>query len=433
MIYVIADDLTGATDTGVQFSTKNYSSSVYIYQKNIKAKVLANIKVDVLVIDTETRDADFITSQKRINNILNNIKFREDDIIYKKIDSTLRGNIGLEIDLIMEKLNFDFCLFTSSFPKSSRITKNGKLIVENRELGFTDYFEGDLSPEAASYISNILTNQSRNKIELLRLEDLRKSSYNLNGFISDFDDQQKHIIVLDSVTDNDLKEIVLNSKKIKGKFLFAGSAGLANYIHLINEKEEKNKKVVFKKAEKLFIVAASRKNITNLQIEDVKNKFDVFELKIDPDQILKKPNQILEKDISIIKKAMNNFNKFIIRPNPIFSTQDKIDKLIEDYNINFRELQLEIKKYIGKLIKNIFKSYSDIDLFLTGGDTAAGICRELGVENLNIIDELLIGIPLSLAQTKKYGNLNIVTKAGGFGTKDSISKIIYKLKERKDI
>ncbi|PTX17321.1 putative sugar-binding protein [Halanaerobium congolense] len=123
MIYVIADDLTGATDTGVQFAIKNYTSSVIICQKNIRNQKLANIKADVLVIDTETRDVDHRTSKKRINDILDNLDIKRDDIIYKKIDSTLRGNIGLEIDLIMEKLNIDLCIFSPSFPKSKRITK----------------------------------------------------------------------------------------------------------------------------------------------------------------------------------------------------------------------------------------------------------------------------------------------------------------------
>lgn len=430
MIYIIADDLTGAADTGVQFAVKNYSSSLIIYQRNNKDKGLDNLQADVLIIDTETRDADRKTTEKIINNLMDSIKFSKDDIIYKKIDSTLRGNIGLEIDLIMEKLNINLCLFSPSFPKSERITENGRLIVENIPLGFTDYYEGDMSPETASFVPNILRNQSKSSIELIKIDDFKNSNYNLDSLIFNYDDKKKYIIVLDAVTENDLKEIVLNSQNIKGKCLFAGSAGLANNINLIYDNKINRKNVTLKKAKKFLIVAASRRNITDLQIEDVKNNFNVFELKININKILQNSSSLLKKDTSNIKKAMEIFDELIIRPDPIFNTQDKIDKLLEDYSMNFRELQIEIKKYIGKLIKNIFKDYSSIDLFITGGDTAAGICKKLGVKKLNIIDELLTGIPLSLAETTNYGDFNIVTKAGGFGTEDSITKIVMKLKER---
>jgi uncharacterized protein YgbK (DUF1537 family) len=427
MIYVIADDLTGATDTGVQFSMKNYSSSVLICQNNIFDKKLSNTEIDVLVIDTETREADCETTKNIIDSLLNNIKFKKNDIIYKKIDSTLRGNIGLEIDLIMKKLDIDFCLLTPSFPHNERITKNGKLIVENNLLGFTDYYEGDLNPEDASYIPNILKSQSKSNIEIIKIEDLKKSNYDLNHLIS-YNNKGRNIVVIDALTENDLKEIVINSQKINKRILFAGSAGLANHINLINNKKINAKKKKYKKAEKLFIVAASRRNITNLQIEDVKNKFDVFELKINLEEILKNSSSILKKDISKIKIAMNNYDKLIIRPDPAFNSQDKIEELILKFGINFRDVQIAIKKYLGRLIKSIFRDYSSIDLFLTGGDTAAGICSELGVESLYIVDELLTGIPLSLASTFNYGDLNIITKAGGFGTENSISKIIDKLR-----
>ncbi|WP_308811336.1 nucleotide-binding domain containing protein [Halanaerobium congolense] len=304
-------------------------------------------------------------------------------------------------------------------------------MVENSPLAFTDYYEGDIKQEDASYIPNILKNQSKNNIELIKIEDLRKSNFNLKLLISNFDNKKKQIIILDAVTEADLKEIVLNSQEIKYKFLFAGSAGLANHINLINNKKLSNKKVGFKKAEKLVIVAASRRNITNLQIEDVKTKFDVFELKINLDKILNNSSLLLKKDSNNIKNAIETYDELIIRPDPIFNSQDKINKLLTDYSIDFRDLQIEIKNYIGELIKNLFKDYSNIDLFLTGGDTAAGICKKLEVKNLNIIDELLTGIPLSLAKTVNYGDLNIITKAGGFGTEDSISEIIYKLRDRK--
>jgi len=66
------------------------------------------------------------------------------------------------------------------------------------------------------------------------------------------------------------------------------------------------------------------------------------------------------------------------------------------------------------------------NLILTGGDTTLGACSTLSIQNLNIVDELLSSIPLSTANYKNI-NLKVITKAGGFGDKDTLSKLIKKL------
>ena len=101
MIYVIADDLTGANDTGVQFSKQGYSTQVAILsdtQSQHLASTLSQEALDVLVIDTETRDADAAAARARIRAVLASLYLQPGDIVYKKIDSTLRGQIGVELD-----------------------------------------------------------------------------------------------------------------------------------------------------------------------------------------------------------------------------------------------------------------------------------------------------------------------------------------------
>ena len=60
-------------------------------------------------------------------------------------------------------------------------------------------------------------------------------------------------------------------------------------------------------------------------------------------------------------------------------------------------------------------------LFLTGGDTAFGLLEELGVDEVKIIREIQLGIPLLEVVTKEYEKLRIITKAGAFGSRDSIA------------
>jgi len=93
----------------------------------------------------------------------------------------------------------------------------------------------------------------------------------------------------------------------------------------------------------------------------------------------------------------------------------------------FRELEVEIKNIFSGLASKIIKKTNVRNLILTGGDIALGVCKELGISNLHIINELLPGIPLSAANYDKI-SLNIITKAGGFGTKNTLYQLMEKLK-----
>jgi len=95
--------------------------------------------------------------------------------------------------------------------------------------------------------------------------------------------------------------------------------------------------------------------------------------------------------------------------------------------ICFRELEIKIKTFLGKFTSKIVNNSHARNLILTGGDIALKICKELGISNLTILDELLPGIPLSASYHENI-HINIVTKAGGFGGEDNIYKLIPKLK-----
>jgi uncharacterized protein YgbK (DUF1537 family) len=120
VIYIIADDLTGATDTGGQFAKQGYRTQMVIgAEPNIGT---LNKDVDVLVLDTETRETDKEAARMRISSVLKGMSLRDDDLVYKKVDSTLRGNIGIELEESLNVLNKDVCLFTPSFPPTQRIS-----------------------------------------------------------------------------------------------------------------------------------------------------------------------------------------------------------------------------------------------------------------------------------------------------------------------
>ena len=145
-------------------------------------------------------------------------------------------------------------------------------------------------------------------------------------------------------------------------------------------------------------------------------------------QVFSNKDRTLDDYAAECIKAIKGNHDLVIHTGAIYNEEKLINKkLMLKYNIGFRELEIEIKNFLGKLTSKIIKNSSSRNLILTGGDVALGVCKELSIYNMNILDELLPGIPLAIANYKNY-NLNIVTKAGGFGKEDTLYNLINKLK-----
>lgn len=426
MIYVIADDLTGANDTGVQFVKKGYNTMVSIFDKSVLQSTPEDL--DVFVIDTETRELENKTARKKLRSILEKININKKDIIYKKVDSTLRGNIGAELEEIMMILNRDICIFSPSYPSYQRITMGGYLLVQQKTLGLSEYSSNHLDQGENSFIPFLLKKQTDFPVGQIDLKDVAKGQKTILSKINELYQKGNKIIVLDSSNGEHLKDIFASGLKSDGSVLFSGSAGLAKHFPNVYHKNEDFKINIENNKGSVIVVAGSRNSIMEDQINYLKDKLKFAELKIDLEQIFSNKDKTLANYTTECIDAIKDNRDLVIHTDAIYNEEKSINKKVMlKYNLGFRELEVEIKNIFGELTSKITKNSYVRNLILTGGDVALGVCKELNIHNMNILDELFPGIPLAIANYKNY-KLNIITKAGGFGKEDILYNLINKLK-----
>ena len=435
MIYIIADDLTGANDTGVQFSKQGYTTHVMIVPEgetwDVQHTERLPQNVDVLVIDTETREADATTARKRIQRVLEVLQPEPDDIVYKKIDSTLRGQIGVELDECLHLLQKDICLVTPSFPQAKRITVGGYLLVQDQPLGLSEYYNGDLTPEDASFIPSLLQADTQFRLGRIDLHDVIQGRKAILAKMQEHLANGRKIIVIDAMNDTQLQNILLSAFEFQGSVLYSGSAGLANSLSEIynGQRHVSDSRTISRSP--VVIVSGTRRSIAQSQIEYLKEKLDIEEITITLTHILSKQAGIFERYINTIIQAIQAGRHLVIHPEcPSYSQNnhhDELQRVLTAYHMDFRTLELIIRNYLGELVATVAKNVTIKNLILTGGDTAIGVCSALHITNLHIIEELLPGIPLSTGGGEKKTALNVVTKAGGFGEEDTLYQLIEKL------
>ncbi len=144
-VLILADDLTGALDTASQFGrgsfvALNHESAGYGWK--------------CVSLSTDTRLVTPMEAERRVREVLETAPgLTSPRYLYKKVDSTMRGNVGAEMHSIVSILGTPVP-FTPAFPEQGRIVLNGRLYVRGVPLEETEYVRE--LPVASSLIEEIL-------------------------------------------------------------------------------------------------------------------------------------------------------------------------------------------------------------------------------------------------------------------------------------
>lgn len=420
---VIADDLTGANDTALQFAKRNIKSSVeinFVEITDIEDK-------EVIVIDTDSRDLDKELAYKKVKDICEKISKYDIKCIYKKVDSTLRGNLGIEIKAVDDIFNPDIVIIAPAYPANQRITIGGYHLLEGKPIELTEIANAPKTPVKKSYLPAILGEQVDEKIAIVDFKLLRQKIDIVTKEISEFVKNGKRWIVFDIIEEENFITLMNAVKKYKN-ILWVGSAGLAEYLPYYYRWTGEKFLSMNRRKGSILICAGSVSHITQNQVQTLLNKEKINLVKINMASLLE------DKDNELMKKAQIINQLIKAQENILLATaqsDDEVEKAIEigkKYNLSRKEVSEKIANIMAELIRSI--NVNNLSgMILTGGDMAVHICRAIGVNSIKIISEIDSGVPLGYIESNKLEKLFIVTKAGAFGKPDVFIKSIRAIEE----
>lgn len=401
--FIIADDFTGANDTGVQFAKRGIETHVVLDGQNIG---MENVSY---VLDTESRNLDDIEAYQLLENHLKGIFDESYDLVYKKVDSTLRGNIGLELKAVDEEYQPELIIFAPAFPLLGRTTLDGIHFVNGARVKETEFAKDPQKPVLEDNIQRLLQSVFDEEVIHHFLDEIRDNDIKL---------LDRRIHSFDVEKNQDLKNIILAAKNANKKTLWVGSAGMADRILEI-----------VKPLKPVLAIVGSLSEVSRKQVRYAENK-GVCVSKIDIGDVLKGKNQkdYIDDAIKILKEG-----KDLILTSA-YEVEDylKAIEVAKTLDIGSEEIGAITKNVLGEIGKKIVEQVKSISgVFLTGGDTAIGFIDKSKALGSCIIDEIATGIPLMKLKGGNFDELKIITKAGAFGNEDALFYAIEKLKEEK--
>jgi len=391
-LLVIADDLTGALDTGVQFAKEKIKTVV---TTELEWNTLSLDGVEVLVIDTETRHLQEKEAFDRIKRVLEIAKEKEIKYLYKKTDSTLRGNIGIEFLAICQTYDRPI-MFIPAFPKLKRSTRNGIQYMDGTPIHMTSFSKDPLNPVRESYIPKVIEEQAKLESSIVKID-----CYN-NLSITDSD-----IYIFDAESDKDLLTIGETLKRKHMLKITAGCAGFAEILpKLIDFKRNRKQVNLNIKGDHIVIICGSINERSLKQIEFAKEKLGFLDIVLSKQEISNELNTLSEDIFSNKRIAI------------------RAEILRDPKNLHHRILDK-----LANITEEIYNRTGLNTFIIFGGDTLFKIIEKLKIEYLEPVGEIETGVAVSKAKIGEK-ELVFITKAGGFGNIDIVTKITYFMERR---
>lgn len=405
-LLMIADDFTGALDSGVQFAARGARTCVV----TDPAYDFSRAEAEVLVLDAETRHLPPGAAYQVVFRAVRSALDAGFSFIYKKTDSALRGNVGAELSAVLDAAGADRMPFLPAFPKLRRLTRNGVHYIDGVPVADSVFGKDPFEPVRRSAVAEIIGEQTQ------RAVCLRKPGEAMDA---------PGIQVYDAEDEVDLRRTARQLGR-DGLRLSAGCAGfgavLADSLGLSGEKPR-----VPPLPHALFVACGSVNQVTLRQMAEAEAA-GFPHVHLTPEQKL----EAAWLDSPDCGRAVERWlaeaaakKRFILDVNDP-AGRDDTTPYARARGLTTEDLRVRISAQLGKLVQRVLDGGLDATILCTGGDTLLALMRTVGVAELRPVCELDTGAVLTdfVYHGKTY---HIISKSGGFGEPDLFIRLARSL------
>ena len=427
---IIADDLSSATDCGAQVVRSGLSVFVPLGGYSLPIQGSA---AQVISVDTDSRSLSSDQAYAKVRRASQQLFDEGWTHYYKSVDSTLRGNLGAEIDAVMDVVKPDCAVIAPAFPKYGRTTVDGVQYLHGRPLHETEFGTDPTAPVRDADIAHRLAEGSRRKAGRLTLDQVRAGSAEIQRAVQKLLAEETEFVVVDIAEQDDLGRICLGLSQGDLSVLWVGSTGLAEFVPLafgvlstINEAHQNH--VMDSRPALVLVGSASETTRQQLDYAQIHNRLNI--VRLDPARMIQNGRAAateLEQAASNLRAVINSDHDAAL---VVRASRDEIaatQQLGAALNLSPAQVAQRIVDGLAQVSSRLIREGLISGIVATGGDTAHALCNTMGAHALEILGEVEAGIPVM--RLLGEGSLPLVTKAGGFGSPAAIAEALTRVKQ----
>ena len=412
-LLVIADDFTGALDTGVQFAEKGMKTKV-LSCFPADGQALDRLQAQVLVMDAQTRHLEGNEAYWKVWELVRQAKEAGIPYIYKKTDSGLRGNIGKELEAALMASGEQYLTFIPALPSMDRITVGGIHYVEGIPIHETAFGRDPFEPVVSAKVADLFPHAAVKTVLYGEKDHYERG-------------RDKEIGIFDAASEEQIRRITKDLMKQNRLGVMAGCAGFASVLadFLKPEKEGEEPPII---PDKLFILCGSINEITRRQIE-YGEKRGMKRVAMTPAQQFT-PGYLHSEEgkgwLGRLKEDCEAGITCMVETG--ISDMEKVARYRQENHIPLDEARVTISKTLGEVLKQLMEMGLKATFMIIGGDTLAAFIKASGCSEISIYRELEPGTVLSSVRVKGKEQW-IISKSGGFGNQELLMSVEWLVKK----
>jgi len=416
-IVIIADDLTGAADSAVQFCPYFDDTLLVSDQKwdrILEPTLPASTRATAIYTNSRALGAD--QARKRLDSLAQRLGKLVGLRIFKKIDSCMRGNVGAETDALLDQLGYAASFITPAFPEMGRTTLEDTHRIHGIPLGQTEISQDPVTPVTESSLTRIVAMQSRYPVGHVGLALPENGN---DALLAEIERQMQsgvRHIVFDATNRTHLDRIARVLFSFERKILPVGSAGLAGSLAkllTLKPTSVEPAKIIAPEGFNL-LVCGSASAVTGEQIDNLLDSYTYELIQLNPlmlaDQSCK--NEFLD--------TASAAGSGLLKKNVILTINSQQSSRNTPRQNNFHATAESVVRGLGHFVAKVAAETKPGHLFLTGGDTADAVLTALEAGGIRILGEIVAGVVQGVVLGGLLDGLPVVTKAGAFGQNDTL-------------
>ncbi|GAA2756797.1 four-carbon acid sugar kinase family protein [Actinopolymorpha rutila] len=408
---VVADDLTGAADTGAGFLRARLGTTVTWAEELLAdgVTVPTHGHTDVLAVDAGTRRATAEQAATTTGLVVEALRGAGTHVLYQKVDSMARGHLGAEVGAALRAWHPDaVAVVAPAFPAAGRSTVGGVQRVHGVPAE-----RGDL----AARLDQAGVGPARVDLTAVRSADPRAA------FVRSLRPGVRALLC-DAETDADLAAIAGAAAALSRPVVWVGSAGLAHVLpHVLGLTDDSEP------ADKAGLTATGKAGLTT----DPEPAADGKSVPAAAGPVLVAVGSVHASAREQVRHLLADGAGHV--EVPVATLDHHVDVTLTAIRRHLRAGTDVVLTLSGELgaggpddhrltarLGELTRPLADLvaGLVLTGGDTATGLLRAWGVPGLRLCAEVEPGVPLSV--TTGPLRIPVVTKAGAFGDADTLRR-----------
>ncbi|QLH80566.1 four-carbon acid sugar kinase family protein [Halosimplex pelagicum] len=404
---VVADDLTGAMDTGHGFAARGRAVRV---RRSADAGRADATETDVLVVDTDSRDADPGTAAATVARA---VETHPADLVYEKVDSTLRGNVVAEVDAAVAAADADIAVVAPAFPATGRTTEDGRHLVDGTPLAEADYgvAESDLPTLFAA---------SEYPVAHLDVDTVDAGAAAVAARLADCAaDDRPTLVVCDASSDAHLEAIADGTASLDESALYVGSGALAAHVDVPGDPAGDSPGLsTDPRSSGVLGVVGSVNERTLDQLAAVDDEAVVA---LDPAAAVRDPASAGRAAAESLSALLDWRGRAVVTaatgPEDVTAAARSAAALAEDATAADRSAADRVAAALAAAARATVEDAPPAGLVLTGGDTAGAVLDALDAEEIRLTGEsVAAGVPVGALADGPAAGTRVATKAGGFGS-----------------